>query len=44
MHDALDEKPPTEGHKDDECVREQPERVMSDAPGKGHAVIGIGDP
>ena len=44
MHDALDEKPPTEGHKDDEGVGEQPERVVSDAPGKGHAVVGIGDP
>ena len=44
MYDALDEKPPTEGHKDDEAVGEQPERVVSDAPRKGHGVVGIGYP
>ena len=44
MHDAFDKKPPTEGHKNDEGSGEQPERIVSDTPGKGHAVVGIGDP
>ncbi len=44
VHNALDEKPPTEGHENDEGIGEQPERVVSDAPGKGHALVGIGEP